>query len=162
LHKLSNKIVEIAKERQMGIILEDLNGIKERIVNGSKELKRKLSKWNARELQRLIEYKAKWHGIPVIYVNPRNSSRVCPARGGRLIPQEGRLMKCPKCGLVEDRDFIATVNLRMWGVWGSPERVRGFEAFADEGPMKANPYGIILLEKQRLGLRFHEIILTPP
>jgi len=49
--KLSNKIVEIAKERQMGIILEDLSGIKERIVNNSKELKRKLSKWNARELQ---------------------------------------------------------------------------------------------------------------
>ncbi|HDJ50629.1 MAG TPA: transposase, partial [Thermoprotei archaeon] len=88
--------------------------------------------------------------------NPRNSSRACPACGGQLIPQEGRLMKCPKCGLVEDRDFIATVNLRMWGVWGSPERVRGSEAFADEGLMKTNPYGIILLEKQRLGLKVIE------
>jgi len=156
LHKLSNKIVEIAMRKRVGIILEDLNGIKERVLNGSKELKRKLSKWNARELQRMIEYKAKWHGIPVIYVNPRNSSRACPVCGGRLIPQEGRLMKCPKCGLVEDRDFIATVNLRMWGVRGSPERVGGFEAFADEGPMKTNPYGIILLEKQRLGLKVIE------
>ncbi len=156
LHKLSNKIVEIAKERQMGIILEDLNGIKERVMNNSKELKRKLSKWNARELQRMIEYKAKWHGIPVIYVNPRNSSRACPACGGWLIPQEGRLMKCPQCNLIEDRDFIAIVNLRMWGVRGSPERVGGFEAFADEGLMKANPYGIILLEKQRLGLKVIE------
>jgi len=44
----------------------------------------------------------------------------------------------------------------MWGVRGSPERVRGFEAFADEGLMKANPYGIILLEKQRLGLKVIE------
>jgi len=89
LHKLANKIVEIARERRIGIILEDLNGIKERVVNGSKSLNRKLSKWNARELQRLIEYKAKWFNIPVIYVNPRNSSRVCPACGGRLIPPRG-------------------------------------------------------------------------
>ena len=142
LHKLSNKIVEIAMRKRMGIILEDLNGIKERL-NGSKSFNRRLSKWNARELQRMIEYKAKWHGIPVIYVNPK-------------IPQEGRLMKCPKCGLIEDRNFIATVNLRMWGVRGSPERVGGSEAFADDGLMKTNPYGIILLEKQRLGLKVIE------
>ena len=31
LHKLSNKIIEIAKKRQMSIILEDLNGTKERL-----------------------------------------------------------------------------------------------------------------------------------
>jgi len=121
LHKLATKIVEIAKKKRMGIVLEDLNGIKERVMNNSKELNRKLSKWNVRELQRMIEYKAKWYGIPVIYVNPRNSSRICPVCGGRLIPQEGRLMKCPKCGLTEDRDFIATLNLRMWGSGVTPK-----------------------------------------
>ncbi|WP_457753357.1 RNA-guided endonuclease InsQ/TnpB family protein [Thermococcus sp.] len=156
LHKLANKIVEIAKEKQMGIILENLNGIKENL-NGSKELNRKLSKWNARELQRLIEYKAKWSGILVVYVNPRNSSRVCPACGGWLIPQEGRLVECSNCGLVEDRDFIAVLNLRMWGVRGSPERVGGFEGFSDEGPMKTNPYGIMAVEKQRIGVKFIKI-----
>jgi len=50
----------------------------------------------------------------------------------------------------------------VWGARGSPERVGGSEAFTDEGLMKANPYGIILLENQRLGVRFHEITLTPP
>ncbi|MHC1602567.1 MAG: hypothetical protein ACXQS4_05000, partial [Methermicoccaceae archaeon] len=58
-----------------------------------------------------------------------------PACGGQLIPQEGRLMKCSNCGLVEGRDFIAVLNLRMWGVRGSPERVGGFE-LSDDGPMK--------------------------
>jgi len=48
----------------------------------------------------------------------------------------------------------------VWGVWGSPERVGGLE-LSDEGPMKANPYGIMAIEKQRLGVRFHEITLTP-
>ncbi|USG99702.1 transposase [Thermococcus argininiproducens] len=161
LHKLSNKIVEIAREKQMGIILEDLNGIKERVLNGSKSLNRKLSKWNARELQRLIEYKAKWFGVPVVYINPRNSSRVCPVCGGRLIPQEGRLMKC-SCGLVEDRDFIAVLNLRMWGSGVTPKGLEVSRAFTDDGPMKTNPYGIIAIEKQRIGIKFHKITLTSP
>jgi len=70
-------------------------------------------------------------------------------------------MKCPKCGLIEDRDFIATVNLRMWGVKGSPKRVGGFEEkFPDEGLMKTNPYGIMAVEKQRIGMKFHKIALT--
>ncbi|AFK21823.1 RNA-guided endonuclease TnpB family protein [Pyrococcus sp. ST04] len=161
LHKLANKIVEIAREKRMGIILEDLRGIKEKL-NGSKELNRKLSKWNARELERLIEYKAKWFGVPVVYVNPRNSSRVCPVCGGRLIPREGRLVECPNCGLVEDRDFVAVLNLRMWGVWGSPEWVGGFEGSPDEGLMKTNPYGVMAVEKQRIGLKLHKITPKPP
>lgn len=163
LHKLSNKIVEIAREKQVGIILEDLNGIKERVLNGSKSLNRKLSKWNSRELQRLIEYKAKWFGVPVVYINPRNSSRVCPACGGRLIPQEGRLMKCLKCGLVEDRDFVAVLNLRMWGSGVTPKGSEVLRALTpNEGPMKTNPYGVITVEKQRIGMKFHEITPTPP
>ncbi|HIH72058.1 MAG: transposase [Thermococcales archaeon 44_46] len=163
LHKLANKIVEIAYRKRMGIILEDLRGIKEKVLNGSKDFNRKISKWNARELQRLIEYKAKWFGVPVVYVNPRNSSRTCPACGGQLIPQEGRLMKCSNCGLVEDRDFIAVLNLRMWGSGVTPKGLEVSRAGKpNEGPMKTNPYGIIVIEKQRIGIKFHKITLTSP
>ena len=67
----------------------------------------------------------------------------CPVCGGRLIPLEGRLMKCPKCNLIEDRDFIAAVNIRMWGAWGSSEWARGFEGLnPDERPMKPIPMGL--------------------
>lgn len=163
LHKLANKIVEIARERRMGITLEDLNSIKERVLNGSKKMNRKLSKWNARELQRLIEYKAKWLGVPVVYVNPRNSSRICPVCGGQLIPREGRLMKCSNCGLIEDRDFVAVLNLRMWGSGVTPKGLEASRASTpDERPMKTNPYGIMAVEKQRMGMKLHKITLTPP
>jgi len=49
-------------------------------------------------------------------------------------------------------------------VWGSgvpPKGVGGFE-LSDEGPMKANPYGIMAIEKQRIGLKFHEIAQISP
>lgn len=71
-------------------------------------------------------------------------------------------MKC-SCGLIEDRDFIAVLNLRMWGVRDSPERVGGFEgdSLPNDGPMKTNSYGIMAVEKQRIGLRFHEITQNP-
>jgi len=45
----------------------------------------------------------------------------------------------------------------MWGAWGYPERVGGFEGESpDDGPMKANPYGIVVLEKHRVGLKVIE------
>jgi len=32
----------------------------------------------------------------------------------------------------------------------------------DEGPMKGNPYGVIAIEKQRIGLKFHEVTQISP
>ncbi|MCD6503478.1 MAG: hypothetical protein J7K58_04560, partial [Euryarchaeota archaeon] len=75
---------------------------------------------------------------------------------------KGQLMKCPNCGLVEDRDFYRSLKPSDVECQES-KRIEGFEGRTpNEGLMKANPYGIIVLEKQRLGLRFHEITLTTP
>ncbi|WP_430515269.1 hypothetical protein [Pyrococcus woesei] len=69
-------------------------------------------------------------------------------------------MKCSNCGLVEDRDFIAVLNLRMWGPGVA---LKGLEVPSlDEGPMKTNPYGVIAVEKQRIGIKFHKITPKPP
>ncbi|MEM2961306.1 MAG: zinc ribbon domain-containing protein [Candidatus Bathyarchaeia archaeon] len=38
--------------------------------------------WNFRGLQFYIEYKAKLSGLPVVYVNPRHISSLCPICGG--------------------------------------------------------------------------------
>jgi len=44
----------------------------------------------------------------------------------------------------------------------SPQAGGGFEGKSpDDRLMRTNPYGIILLERHRLGLKFHEITLTP-
>ncbi|MEM2578512.1 MAG: IS200/IS605 family accessory protein TnpB-related protein [Candidatus Bathyarchaeia archaeon] len=63
--------------------MEDLKGIRRRI-NYTKSLNRRLHSWNFRRLQFYIEYKAKLERLPVVYVNPKHTSSLCPICGGRL------------------------------------------------------------------------------
>jgi len=115
MHKLTTKIAEELSENGSGAVLENLKNIKSRVLCKSKSLNRKLSKWNARTFHFMLEYKLKWLGFPIKYVNPANSSKTCPVCSGRLSAYRGRLMKCPKCNLIQDRDVIAVLNLQMRG-----------------------------------------------
>jgi len=121
MHKLTGKIVEELVKVKSGAILEDLKGIKDDVLNKSKKLNRKLSKWNARTFQFMLEYKLKWLGLPVKYVSPVNSSKTCPLCRAEMSAYGGRLMKCKKCNLVLDRDVVAVLNLQMWGLGVAPK-----------------------------------------
>ncbi|MEM0162457.1 MAG: transposase, partial [Thermoproteota archaeon] len=121
MHKLTTQIARELKEKNCGAILENLKGIKRRILNDSKDMNRKLSKWNARTFQFMLEYKLKWLNLPTKYVNPANSSKTCPVCSGSMASYLGRLMKCEKCGLAMDRDVVAVLNLQMRGA-GFPQR----------------------------------------
>ncbi|MEM0220050.1 MAG: IS200/IS605 family accessory protein TnpB-related protein, partial [Thermoproteota archaeon] len=68
MHKLTTATVRELKEVRSGAILEDLKNIKEKVLRKSKENNRKLSKWNARMFQFMLEYKLKWLGLDVKYV----------------------------------------------------------------------------------------------
>ena len=78
LHQVANSVLKFAEERKSAIVLEDLKGMRQK---RSKELNRRLSRWPRRRLHQIIEYKAQWRGVPVIKVDPRNSSRTCPICG---------------------------------------------------------------------------------
>ncbi|MBS7618500.1 transposase, partial [Candidatus Bathyarchaeota archaeon] len=121
MHKLTMQIARKLREKNHGAIFENLKGIKKRILNGSKAMNRKLSKWNARNFQSMLEYKLKWFGLDVKYVNPKNSSKTCPLCSGSMASYEGRSMKCGECGLLMDRDVVAVLNLQMWGAGFTPK-----------------------------------------
>jgi putative transposase len=70
-----------------------------------------MNSWTFREFQRQVAYKASWAGIPVAYVNPRDTSRKCPDCGSSLTRLEERKLKCPSCKMTEDRDVIASRNI---------------------------------------------------
>jgi putative transposase len=115
-HKISREIVDFAKQHSFGIIMEDLKGMRKHLNKG-RIMNRRLHNWNFRKLQFYIEYKAKLEGLPVVYVNPKWTSTLCPICGGKLAPNGHRLLKCSKCGYKGDRDMTACLNmLRMRGV----------------------------------------------
>jgi len=120
LHRVSKQIVEVAKGKL--IILENLKGIRKRIKYGRK-MNRRLHSWPFRKLQSMIEYKAKWLGTPVRYIDPRGTSTRCPICGERLENPEWHRVRCPRCVYEADRDVIACLNLlKMWGAGGLPTR----------------------------------------
>jgi putative transposase len=107
LHQVANSVLRFAEERKSAIVLEDLKGIRSR---NSKELNRRLSMWPRRKLHKIIEYKAQWKGVPVIKVNPRNSSRTCPICGSVQGSRMGAEFAC-ECGWHMDRHINASINL---------------------------------------------------
>ena len=123
LHHASKRIVLDAKRKEFGIVMEKLTGIRKlyRKGNGQGRMYRgRMNSWSYGELQRQIEYKARWEGIPIIYVNPSGTSMKCSMCGSRMKPEENRQLKCRSCGFTVDRDVNAARNILARGVRFAP------------------------------------------
>jgi len=107
LHQVVNSVLKFAEERKSAIVLEDLKGM---MPKRNKELNRRLSMWPRRKLHQIIEYKAQWKGVPVVKVDPRNSSRTCPTCGRIQYSRMGAEFRC-ECGWHMDRHLNASINL---------------------------------------------------
>ncbi len=113
IHQVTKKIVEHAKANKLGIVMERLKGIRKLYRKGNfqgRSFRGRLNSWPFHEIQRQVDYKARWEGIPVTYVNARGTSRNCLC-GSPMEPLEGRKMRCPSCGREWDRDVIASKNI---------------------------------------------------
>lgn len=119
LHNVSKHIVEEAKTKHFGIVMEKLTGLRKLYSKGNgqgRSYRGTLNSWSFRELQRQIEYKAKWEGIQVIYVNPQGSSSKCSVCGYKLKPEENRMLRCTSCGFTVDRDVNGARNILARGM----------------------------------------------
>lgn len=112
-HVTSKRIVQKAKDTLRGIALENLKGIRLRVpVKGSRQ-RRTIHSWSFNQLQGFIKYKAKVIGVPVVYVEPRNTSRTCPKCGHiAKANRKGEEFHCGKCGLLAHADHVAAKNIR--------------------------------------------------
>lgn len=120
-HTISKRLVEKAKGTKRGIALEDLTGIRER-VTVRKSQRREHHAWAFHDLRQKIEYKARLWGVPVMLVDPRNTSRTCPYCG--LIDKRNRKTQstftCIACGFSAHADTVAAGNIASRAVVNLP------------------------------------------
>ena len=122
-HKISKAIVRKAKDTGRGIAVEDLTGIRDRITV-RKPQRRAHSSWGFAQLRSFLTYKAEMYGVPLIAVNPRNTSRTCPCCGA--IDKRNRptrdSFQCISCGHAGPADTTAAVNISRLGSRHAAER----------------------------------------
>ena len=115
-HTISKRIVATAERTKRGIALENLKNIRTR-VRARKSQRTVLHSWSFFQLQATIGYKAQRAGIPVVVVDPRNTSRRCPACGH--VDKANRLhqstFRCVSCDCAGHADTIAAENIRVLG-----------------------------------------------
>ena len=108
-HKVSKKIVQEAKHKGMGIKLEYIKGIRD--AKPGRNFSYFLNSWSFYQLERMIEYKARLLGIPVVYVDPYHTSREC-SMCGHIGNRSGKSFKC-QCGHVDHADANASFNIAL-------------------------------------------------
>jgi IS605 OrfB family transposase len=115
-HRISKRVVLKAERTNRAIALEDLQGIRSR-VRVRKNQRRQHHSWAFFQLRSFIQYKARLAGVPVILVDPWNTSRTCPACG--LVDKANRvsqsLFSCIQCAFAGPADTIAAENIRVLG-----------------------------------------------
>jgi len=112
-HQISKRIVAKAERTGQGIALENLKGIRDR-VRARKPQRATLHSWSFHQLRAFIEYKARLMGVPVVTVDPRNTSRTCPCCGhiDKANRPNQATFSCVDCDFSGLADHIAAMNIR--------------------------------------------------
>jgi IS605 OrfB family transposase len=120
-HRISKQLVKTAQDTARGLALENLTHIRKRVTarRGQRTI---LHSWAFAQLRGFIEYKAQRAGIPILAVDPRNTSCTCPACGhidkANRASQETFL--CTECGCAGHADYFAAVNIGRRAVVNPP------------------------------------------
>ncbi|MET9048760.1 transposase, partial [Streptomyces sp. NPDC004362] len=119
-HIIAKKLVHTAERTLRGIGLEDLSSIRQR-VTARKDQRARLHSWAFAQLGAFVEYKARRAGVPLVHVDPRNTSRQCSEcwhthRSNRI--DQARFV-CRSCGVVLHADHNGSRNIahRADAVW---------------------------------------------
>jgi len=113
-HRISKEIVSAAKRTGRGIAVEDLKGIRGRVTARGGDARNRLSGWSFHQLYAFLSYKAQAAGVPVVQVDPRDTSRTCAecghvAKSNRKSQAE---FECGACGHRDHADKNAARNIR--------------------------------------------------
>lgn len=112
-HRISKQIVAKAKATGRAIAVEDLNGIRDRVSVKKPERSRHAG-WAFFQLRSFVTYKSTLAGVPVLAVDPRNTSRTCNVCGHceKANRKSQSEFVCRQCGHSANADVNAARNIR--------------------------------------------------
>ena len=113
-HRISKAIVLDAERTGRGIAVEELTHIRTQ-VTARRAQRARLSNWSFGQLRAFLAYKAKRAGVPMVAVDPRNTSKGCSACGcvdAKNRPNQATF-SCVSCGHSEAADLNAARNIRV-------------------------------------------------
>lgn len=108
-HKISSCVIKWAYDNKCNIKMENLKGIRKN-TKGKKKLSYNLNNWSFYQLRQMIEYKAKLHGLSVIFIDPFMTSQI-DSRTGLVGDRKGKLFKA--LDRVENSDVNAAFNIAL-------------------------------------------------
>ena len=123
-HGLAKRLVQYAKDTKAALVLEDLTHIRDRITVRKRQ-RAKHHHWSFRQLRDLLTYKAQRAGVPLLFVDPRNTSRTCAecAYVDKRNRRSQAVFSCLQCGHTAHADHNAARNLATRGAVSRPDLV---------------------------------------
>ena len=111
-HVISKQLVAKAKGTVRGLALEDLTRLRERVTVRHAQRARHHN-WAFGQLRSFVQYKAALAGVPVVVVDPRDTSRTCSVCGGcdKRNRVSQALFRCRSCGHAAPADVNAALNI---------------------------------------------------
>jgi IS605 OrfB family transposase len=124
-HMISKCIVQKAQDTNRAVAVENLTGIRSRTTIRRSQRARHTN-WSFYQLKQFLAYKSKRAGIPLLEVDPRNTSRTCPICG--CIDKRNRktqaTFSCVSCGYSASADTNAAQNIRARAIVNRPNELR--------------------------------------
>ena len=123
-HGIAKSLVQLAKDTKAALVLEDLTYIRDRMTVRKRQ-RAKQHNWSFGQLRAFLAYKAQRAGVPVVFVDPRNTSKTC-SRCGHVEKRNRRSQaefSCIRCGFERHADINAARNLAVRGAVSRPDLV---------------------------------------
>jgi IS605 OrfB family transposase len=112
--KTANMILREAMRMRGVIVIERISGDDIRVMIArykNKQLRHRIYQSALKgELNTIID-KAREYGVPVLMVDPRNTSKICPTHNAPIEYGEDRIGICSKGGEKWHREIVALINL---------------------------------------------------
>jgi len=120
-HRISKNLVSKAQGTKRAIAIEELTGIRKRTTVKRTE-RAKHANWAFSQLRIFVDYKARLAGVPLVVIDPRNTSRTCSACGycDKANRKSQSEFVCKQCSHSEKADFNAAKNIRNRGAVNLP------------------------------------------